>query len=439
MTNGNKVITTYFILAYCVPLLGNFLFQEHIYSSYTIYPLNAYGLSQILSVYLLYLVFSKINFPPIYFPFFKIVSWIGKTYLRFRFIFAGLFCIFALANLYFGFALHAYRYTSLSISERDSPLLLLGILTNSIITADLLYSMFIRQKETIFFTKRYFENIFLSFILIITSHGTASAFLALFSLLYSFFPSIFEKFIFKKKEKWNLLSLIKSLFPFGMLAVILTVSWFYGESIKRSSVKEVESFYSYFPEHGLDKQFFENYFYYLIERFSIYYYSFTMTVESTTKVLHNVSIENIFFPLKTFLFRLDYLLGGVFGMTKPEVTSICHLNYQILVNGPAGLKEGSCPGLLGSFNYIFNFPLNILFCSFYLSWVSKILDILLIRHKTSILSGFGSILFLFYIQAFFASPIDLLILLDSYILELLIVLGFYIRQRSYLGERIHST
>src|SRR2546428_868054 len=148
------------------------------------------------------------------------------------------------------------------------------------------------------------------------------------------------------------------------------------------------------------------------------------------KFIDDGEISPLVLPLRTLSFRLDYLLGGFWGVKKPSLASIEQLNYQLMTNERIREREGSSPGLLASFNYVFVFPLNMIFAALYLLWLSRMMDVMLMRHRSKIISTPGIVLLLLFLTPFFYSPFDSLMVLDDGVLYLLFLLAFYIHRKS---------
>src|SRR5581483_2674899 len=112
-------------------------------------------------------------------------------------------------------------------------------------------------------------------------------------------------------------------------------------------------------------------------------------------------VSVLVFPARTFLFRLDLLLGGVMKIQKPEISSIAQLNYQLMAPGQIVERAGAAPGLLASFVYVFPFPFNVVLCAFYLRWVSRMIDVLLEHRGGLKLSLLGMPLVVYYLLTVF--------------------------------------
>jgi len=444
MSLGQKLITVYFIVTYGLPMAGNLLFREHIFTIYKIFPLTFYSIALIGGTYLLFLVLStsklrvlpKLNIDALS----RILGQIGATYLRAR-LFVALIAL-SLAIGYFSAGLNTYRYGEQSISEINSSLLLLANILNIIIMMDLFYCMFVRAAEpSNAFTRRKAENVVLSLSLVLSANGTANMLQALLASIYSLFPRLFRRVTFVAKDERKLKKLIWSVVSVITIFFSFSVAWICGEAIKNSAsgnISVLTAGGNMIEEISTNYELIKNYFYYLIASLSSYYYSLLFTAESPSDVLNYGSSSPLVFPLKTLLFRLDYLLGGFLDVRKPEMGSLSRLNYVLLTAESLRPREGSSPGLIGSFNYIFVFPLNIIFCAVYLLWLSNIIDVLFRQHKRETLSGFGILLLLLFLQIAFQSPFDFLEVFDDSVVYMALLLGIYVARKRLQGRNPYS-
>ena len=147
------------------------------------------------------------------------------------------------------------------------------------------------------------------------------------------------------------------------------------------------------------------------------------------------AVSTLAYPLQTLLFRVDYLLGGPFEIVKPEVGSIAQLNYRLLTAGVLRIREGSAPGLIASFNYVLAFPLNIVCCALYLRWLSNRVEALLSGQRHRRLSLLGVLLLITFLQVFFQSPFDFLMLIDDAVIYMVLLVGLSVAQREVRAER----
>ena len=428
-------------------MVGNALFADHIQSSYKIYPVTWSSVLLIFAVFVMFLLVSSIKkrlLPHVDVPLLRpILLQAGRLYGRCRLFIGITATTISLVGLSFG--LNSYRYRDVGISETDFRLraiLLFVIVINIGITLDFFYRMFVERNETVRrFSRIYAENLLLAFSLVVAADGILSLLIALVASLYSISPTFFSRVLFRKRGH-GLKTELQMITAALAFVLIFTVAWFAGTVIKVSSASDIATVLQgsdWSATIGIPKEtFFSSFFYYFIERSSIFYYSFQLTTVLSSEELKHGALSVLVFPLQTLLFRIDFLLGGFLGIPKPEIGSIMGLNYELLVAVPFGSRPGTAPGVIASFNYVFGFPFNIIFCAIYLRWIARTIDILLVLHKAEVLSGFGIILLLIFLQAFFQSPFDLLIIIDGTVIYGLLVFAMYVAQQKYIRISLKS-
>jgi hypothetical protein len=433
MTNGKRLVTASFALAYLIPAAGNVLFGDKIVTIYRVAPLTIYAVLYLTAVFVAFLALSAVKarfFPRI--DSCRVQGALerqGTGYLRRRLLIA--IAALLLAGTYFVSGLNSYRYTAGGISEVKSLLVLVGAIANVVITVDLFYWMFVRSDVPGFLTRRYLEGVLLSLSLILSANGTASMMLALVALVYSLSPIAFKRLVFVSRPFRFARRMRTTVAALMILAVLFPIAWLSGETIKASSTGDIGAIDSatiVFDRIRSDDQFVNNYLYYFVESISSYYYSFLFTVEARREELLHDDISPLMWPVWTFAFRLDYLLGGWYGVERPEVGSLSRLNYILLTKGEQSARAGTSPGLVASFMYVFGLPLSIGLCALYLRWVARATDILVWRHHNATLSAFGALLFLLFVYDVFQSPFDLLIVFDNSVLYRLLLLGLVLAQ-----------
>lgn len=448
MSIGQKVVTAYFVVAYGLPMAGNALLGDSLRSSYDILPLTPGSVAVLGAVYVLFLALSWYNVPVLPQTDLPLVTGVarrvGEVYRRWRLPIAAAALILAVAYASAGFS--RYRYLSEGISETGSLLLLLMNAMNMIITADLLHALFMEHgAELRILSSRYVENNLLALTLLITATGTASMFLALTALAYSLMPRAFRRLTFVRRGHWDVKRAALTAVSAVTLPVVFFAAWLSGEAIKVSSHGLAAFDKSVILTAGqqvLDRLaggagFARGYVLYLVERLSVYYYSFLLTASRSWEELQHGATSVLSFPLKTFLFRLDYLLGSPLGAARPETGSIMVLNYQFLTVGPVSLREGSSPGLVASFNYVFPFPLNVVFCALFLRWVARAITVTVEKSKDETLSVVGALLLLAFVQSVFQSPFDLLMVFDEGVIYVLVLFCLYQTRASREVVRRH--
>jgi hypothetical protein len=172
-----------------------------------------------------------------------------------------------------------------------------------------------------------------------------------------------------------------------------------------------------------------SFWYHIVERASIFYYSFQLTADAAFDQLRRGEPNAFYYPIQTLFFRLDLLLGHPYRLVKPELGSLMGLNYNLLVAVPFGTRPGSAPGVLGSFSYVFPFPVNIIGAAIYLRWLANVGDALLVEHRGESLSLIGTGLVLMFLQVFFQSPFDFLMIVDGSVLYALMIVGMYLSKK----------
>jgi hypothetical protein len=322
-----------------------------------------------------------------------------------------------------------YRYVAEALSESDSSFSIIMIVLNLIVTLDLFYCMFVRRNDVALPRRRYVENVLMSLVLILTANGTGGMLVGLVSLAYSLAPVRFARLLFapatrRKRARRTLVVGVLGITCFGF-------AWIAGETIKISAGlgQDLTAAWHTFVELTDVSTMVETYGYYLITAISSYYYTLLFTANAGAEALTGGAFSALMHPLQSFLFRLDYVTGGLLGVARPEFGSLSRLNYTLLSAQPVlSLREGSSPGLLGSFNYVFVFPLNVIFAALYMRWLARLTNRLLQAHRHESISIFGLLLLTFYMLIFFQSPFDWLAVFDNAVIYVLLVMGIALAQ-----------
>ena len=446
MSNGHAVIGGYFLVAYVLPMAANLAFAEEIVPTYKVYPLTVECILAVGAVYLLFLLLSATRVPlapaidtGLAHP---LIESLGRVYARWRIAIALVALPVGLMSFLAGQT--SYRYSDEAISEADlvsRSLLLIVILLNVVITVDFVYRMFVsREAATRMGGKRFVENVLLALALVVMANGTISLFLALIALLWSLRPAILDQLLFTPMQRGRRNEWIVASGSAMVFLVVLVVAWYYGTLIKISSSRGVGTLLLDWDlmtvlSGGSSEASITSVLYYFVERYSIFYYSLVFTVAAPAAERSYDAVSALVFPLQALWFRVDYLLGGLLQMVKPEVGSIAQLNYQLLTAGVIRSREGSAPGLIASFNYVFAFPLNLLCCAAYLRWLGNRIEDLLRQQRGRRLSPFGVLLLMTFLQAFFQSPFDFLTVIDDAAIYVGLVSGVALAQR---GPRLRT-
>lgn len=425
------VVTAFYFIAYVFPLVGNLLFHDDIVPTVQVFPLTSMVLFVLAATYLLFLVFASSRAPILpRMHLRRLASLVRRGYAVYRrrrtLVALG---ILGLSVAFIASGLSDYRYSSQGISQTGSPVLLLLIFLTGVlrvvVLADLFYNMFVsRRRLPRFLSRVWRENVLLSSALLLMADGTGSAFLALIAFAYAVHPSGFRFIVFQTGRPGRLqIARVVAVLAIG---VLFMVAWFLGESLKASTGTNgslgggIETTWGVITAPGFATDFFL----YFVGRLSTYYYSLLFTVGHSWMQINSPDWA-LLYPLKSLLFRPDFLLGSPFDIGRPDVGSISALNYRNLHLGVLNPREGSSPGLVSSFVYVFPFPFNVFFCALYMAWLSRMFDRLIIGAGNARLSVLGSMLVLMFVIIFFQSPFDFLRVIDDGVIQVAVFLLMY--------------
>ncbi len=452
MTVGEKVVGLYFLAFYLGPLVANIVFRDNITSIYSIYPLTPTTLCSLAGCFLLFHLgarrFSRWHLPAPPVALRHAVHFFGRTYLRLRLVLALGALILGCKARWLG--LNSYRYADSSAGELNYPEIFLMIFATAVILADLVGVLFAtRQAAPAALSRRGIENRLLAISFILMANGTVTLLLGLLVAFGCFAPRAFRQLFFlpAAASLFSFASLRKIALSVFVVVGAFLLAWIGGETIKSRSVllrtgpaemantlapgapaasprtrnapprkplpgRDV-TLASTFKERISRAGFFRQYPFYFAESISVYYYTLLFTEGAPREVLKNSEPTVLVYPLRSLLFRLDHLTGGHFGVPRPAIGSLMRLNYELLTEGPINQRAGSSPGLLGSFNYVFPWPLGVVFAALYLVLVKWLLDVNFAEPAEQSLSPVGSMLLLVFLHGLFQSPFDLLIVLDD--------------------------
>ncbi len=442
MSFGQRLVAAFFLLMYVLPLVGDILFGDKIFSIYKKTPLTPEAILMFAGTFVLFMVISRgprlVIFPRGLAGSVRgVFARVGRLYLRYRLPFALGSFVFAVP--YLGAGLSAYRYSSDRITDVDSTLGLIVIVLNLVATVDMIYWMFSRPIENRpLLSRRRVEHVLMSVLLLITANGTASMLGALAAMGFSLVPSLFHRYVFRPDGQTFIARASHSLIVFILVLAVGSSAWVAGEIIKLSSAEVdadlIEGAGALQTHIEESPEFVSSFGYYLVEGMSSYYHSALFTTSTDHSDLSGGASTPLLHPLQSFLFRLDYLTGRFMKVPSPEHGSLSRLNYALLSDEPEiSERQGTSPGVLGSFNYVFPFPLSIFGCAIYLAWVARMTNGLLRSHRGEKLTVIGTLLLLFYMLIFFQSPFDFLLVIDNgFIFAALIAAIAFTAERSPL-------
>jgi len=436
------VIVVYFGIAYFLPTTSHLLYPGQLNSNYFQPPLTLIAGLQLAGVFGLFLLLESRAKPTDGFApsaLTRLASWLIAVYDRWRLPFALASLMAAVS--YFLNGLNGYRYAELGISETGSSLLLLVNLSNAVLGVDIFRMLFIKsvddQREA--WSQRV-GNVVVAVAFLISAGGAFPVFIGLLALLHAVAPRMLKRLLFIPLERRGI-SEIRHIISRGLLILVLYwAAWLTGEGIKSVSNRSetVLGGAAVAAENVTgSEQWVRDYYFYLLERTSIYYYSFLYTVDHQAGVEAVADGPPILAPLRTLAFRLDFLTGGFWGVEKPEIPSIMRLNYLLTAVDPSRLpRAGTAPGVIGAFNYMVPLPLATLLCALYLSLVSRILSALIGHGKPVKASAIGLLTLYMFAEPFLQSPFDLLALIDGATVSVLGVCLLYLQERTAPAPRV---
>ncbi len=418
---GFATLVTYFVVAYVGPAIGYALFPEEILARafFNIKPANLYTVALAPAVFGLFWYLhrqgfrlrqgSRTTMPS------RFLSNLFVWYERFR-LPIGLISL-VLAFFYNQQGLNNVRYREIGISESGSVLLFVVVALNTLISVDLFRGLFILQPEQR--TRQRVESFVLALAYLLSANSVFGVFIGLCVMVSVAAPTFFRRLLFASAAPSPLVRVRRLATLASLTAAIFMVAWLTGEGIKASSSTRVDndilsSAGSTASDLVSNESWYKNYFFALLERSSIYYYSLRYTTNDLSEVEYFAGGHPIMLPINNLLFRADVLMGGRMRLTKPVVPSVAGLNYLLLIDNPKRFpRAGSTPGLVAAFCYSVPFPLNILACAVYMAWFARLLDVLLWRRGTNTVTLLGLMMLYMFSEPFLQSPFDLLVIFDG--------------------------
>jgi hypothetical protein len=418
LSNGERLILIHFAMAYWLPAIGNVLFASAIVSSYLVMPLSTYAvLMMVVTPFLAIAMLRPLAtiLPPHRGrPRFQLVA---RLYNLARLPLAITTLGMSLVNLAAGAT--SYRYASTGISEGAPATLIVGIALYGLASADLFVCMFITPGSGHVTKTRRLATWLYAASILIGANGIATLFQALLAALYTIAPSQFQRLTLFPTTA-NFLQRVKlTIVGVVMLLLLFIPAWIGGQIVKTSSSEEMAAAAINVIGNVQDEQFRVSFPLYLLERLSSYYYAVLYTADDSA-MLSSDEVNPVWYPIRNLIFRVDYLLGSPFGFERPAITSVSHLNYQLLSRMRASDREGSSPGVLASWNYVSPAPLGIFFSAAFLVLVARWIDRVAPRRRSP-WSFVGCLLVAEALRGVFQSPFDLIIVADEGTLFLIAV------------------
>jgi hypothetical protein len=415
LSNGKKVVLVCFLIMYFIPMILGTIYYDEVIKYYPVYRIEPFSIRFFISLFgtlLCFFIFSKIKFPAILSNIKELQTLIGflsKKYNRMR----NYFILFSLSIGVCSLVTHAssFRYASSSLTESHTyGLIILNMVCYLILSLDL-FSVLFSVNYNSGGTKRR-TDVLAAISYLTLSNGIITLFIALIMLVLISYPKF--RLVLYKTDKLSFKLIIRFLvFGFIML-LIVNFALRYGSIIKNASLGERQRLSVSIPTVKLIGT--------SIGRVSSYYD--TLLYTSSNAFGDNIAKKDfaILVPFKTMYYRMSRLFPWLIAPEiKADYPSFSRSNYLNLSTTRSNLREGSSPGVISAFDYLFMFPFSIVICSLYLCFISNVIDRIMQNNSTK-LSWFGAFFVFQLTCVFFESPFDLLNLLDN---GTLLALGFY--------------
>lgn len=417
MTNGQRIVTTAFVVMYLVPMAGLAVLGNRVYPYWKVSPLSPMTVTGLAATYglFLFLCATKISvLPALPRGFLGLLAVkLGGVYRRWRLLFGLLGVLLGVAMIVSGAS--TFRVLHEGLTEQDPTIIALSTMSmvwTTVGLVDLIYYLFVRANR-----RRELATVLMATGLLLQANGIHSALVGFLALWHALSPRAVQNLVFRGTRDSRIGVGVIFVGVIG-LAAMLAGAWYVGNLIKLS--RQTGDFLDVISEGVFEKtvprEYAESLFWAyclsLLDRLSVHYYAWTFTAGFSWDGL-TAGWSALAVHLENFLFRLDYLLGGAFGITHPEGATLNRLNYELLTVDQIIPRTGASPGLLGSFNYVCPFPLNVLLCALYLRWVCRRLDTVIGAQGVKWLTPMGSLFGFLLLQSLFQAPLDAVMVFDQ--------------------------
>jgi hypothetical protein len=331
-----------------------------------------------------------------------------------------------------------WRYGSESLSSAGSPLLLLFALIPALAKFLLFYYLFYDRELT---SRNDPSNLARRFLLcatlLLTANGTVHLMYALLAVVFVVFPSTLRGTLFRDapapahEARPKRRSLFKVVLLMAACLAGVAAAYTLGEAIKRTEVSGVLEGFS-------DPDFASTIVGWLIGRVSSSYYSLLASLHDFAFATRlDIFYDHLMAPVRTFLFRVDYLLMHPFGVERPAEGSLMRINYLEISASGGNEREGTSPGLLAGFLLAMPFPFNFMALLLYL-FVAQRFITTLVRGCCGELKLIGMVLYWPFMLTLFESPLDLMLVIDDSVLSFVLLLALYFSVRRRDARSAHS-
>jgi hypothetical protein len=335
-----------------------------------------------------------------------------------------------------------YRYSNLSISQYNSPILYLTIVAEGIL--DFIVFSFLFFPSLLFGKMSAQRKKICYFIiggsLLLTNTGIASGLRIAITTIFIIWEKnaraiLFQDFSFYDKKKKSVFrkgfKLRKIFFIILLFCVSLPLLYYgfvFGLTVK-TGMSLSEAIYWTKSTYPSLLDFFQ----YLVFRTSSDYYSLKFSLANYAYSINlNVIWDHFLEPVRNAIFRFDTLLGKPFDYDRPELGSLGRINVLMIANYAVGAREGTSTGPIPGFLYSFPFPINFMFFFMYLVSLMNFFQ-MIFKVINKPISFIGILIFAYSMRMVFMSPIDILLVFDTlplYLLCFIVMRFFYVKKTS---------
>jgi hypothetical protein len=238
------------------------------------------------------------------------------------------------------------------------------------------------------------------------------------------FPKFSDSFIFKNSVR-SLGRTFRNILVVPLAVVVVLFSYIYGESIKVGLPVNAVTEYVFTNEYA------EEFLPYLAERFSPSLVSLFITFDNYGRDIDlKKNLKNSREIFSNFAFRVSKIFGNIFSVEKPEAGSVMRINYLQITNGPPREREGTSPGIIPGFFMVLPIPLALLVIAIYITGLIWLINVLT-RHMKKPISILGALLLIRFLNNFFASPVDLLLIFEPITISFCLFIFFALKLIRY--------
>ena len=413
---SSQLVVFYLLLAYLVPAVLVSIFSVH-QGGYRAVPVNWIALAILLAVIAAHVTVTG-----------AVAARRERTAPRrydFRFIptswqVAILSVLVAVSAGAYALGLNRWRYSDTGLSEGSVVGLVYAGIPQVFQFFVLIYVFYDRRFADGHGVGHVLTRILVSAGLLLSANGITTMLVATVGSALMLSPTLGRALLFRRKRgaRSSVGAFMQRWLGFPTLLVALiamvALAWVLGESVKRGQVQSVLEVVTVRElSDWID---------WIVWRSAPSYYSLLVALDDFALATdwHVVS-EHFGAPVRTFLYRADYLLGGMFNVSRPESGTIMRINYELIFQSPSRVRVGSSPGLIAGFLYSFPLPLNFLALMGYLFFLQRFLS-RLAAGLVGQLGIFGKLSMLYLLLPLFTSPIDLLLILDTGTISLVLLL-----------------